>query len=725
MTTITNISLSRRRFLGGSAASAGVFMLGLHLPLGRAALADDVDGDMNAYIGIADDGTVTIRNPYIEMGQGTYTSIPMLIAEELDIGMDIIRVEQAPPGEAYRLLYDGSRRFTGGSFSVRSAFKPLRTAGATARKMLMKAAADEWGVPLAECSTDNGRVVHEQSGRSLGYGELAPLAAQLETPADVELKSSADYRLLGTPVARTDSAIKSNGQAQFGIDVRVDGMVYAAVKQSPVFGGKVKSVDAAAVRDKPGVIAVDEIPNGVAVIAQTYWQAQQALAELPVEFDTSETDSAGFSSDAYRDELDQHLDDSGVAAEDSGDAPAALAAAARTISADYHAPFLAHATLEPMNCTALVEEGHCTVWAPNQGVDSVVMAATEVTGLDADRITVHTPYLGGGFGRRFIMDYTVQAVTLANRRKGTPIQVIWTREEDTQHDFYRPLIAARYRAGFDDDNQPVSLHTTTAGDGPIRRHMSSPDEEMKVDPSVMEGVMHQPYAIANKRADYVYRPVAAPIGFWRSVGHSMNAFFTESFIDEMAHAAEQDPIEFRRSMLNEEPRFRKVLDTAVQMAGWKGQAWDADDGRKHAMGVALHQSFNSIVAEVAEVSISDIDEIQVHKVWCAVDCGFAVNPRIVTMQMESGIAFGLSAALLEQITVSDGKVEQANFDSYPFLPPQRMPEVEVEIVNSGADLGGIGEPGTPPIAPAVANGLFALTGKRLRDLPLRADEVTA
>lgn len=725
MSRITNISLSRRKFLGGSAASAGVFILGMHVPLGRLAAAADVDGNMNAFIGIAEDGMVTIRNPYIEMGQGTYTSIPMLVAEELDVEMDSINVEQAPPGEAYRLLFDGSQRFTGGSYSVRSAFKPLCKAGATARKMLIKAAADEWGVPMRECSTEAGKVIHKKSGRSMSYGELAPLAAQLETPVNVELKSPADYRLLGQPVARTDSVIKSNGKAKFGIDTRVDGMVYAAVKQSPVFGGKVKSFDAGKIKDNSGVIAVEEIPNGIAVIATTFWEAQQALDKLPVEFDTSETDSSGFSSAVYLDELKKHLDDNGFAAEDTGDAVSALKSAPKNISADYSAPFLAHATLEPMNCTALVEGNACTVWAPNQSVDAVVQAAVGVTGLKPEQITVNTPYLGGGFGRRFIMDYTVQVVTLAARHKGTPIQMIWTREEDTQHDFYRPLTAARYRAGFDADNKPVALHTTTAGDGPIRRHMSNPQEEMEVDRSVMEGVMHQPYAVTNKRADYVYQPVAVPIGFWRSVGHSMNAFFTESFMDEMAHAIEQDPVEFRRSLLQEQPRFTKVLETVAKMANWKRQPWTAEDGNKHAMGVALHQSFNSIVGEVAEVSINDVDEIQVHKVWCAVDCGFAVNPRIVTMQMESGIAFGLSAALLEAVTMKDGRVEQANFDSYPILPPQRMPEVEVEIINSGAELGGIGEPGTPPIAPAVANALFSLTGKRLRELPLQADQLTA
>ncbi len=723
MSRITNISMSRRQFLGSSAATAGVFVLGLHMP-GRFASAAS-DGAINAFVGIGEDGSVIVQNPYIEMGQGTYTSIPMLIAEELDADMAAIVIEQAPAAPEYRLLYGGKVRFTGGSRSVRSSFEPLRRAGAMARKMLRKAAADEWGVPLSECSTEPGRVVHQPSGKSLGYGELAPLAAQLETPESVELKPKEQYRLLGTPVARTDSAAKSNGTANFGIDTRIDGMVYAAVKQSPVFGGEVQNYDAAMIENESGVIGVETIPNGIAVIAKTFWQAQSALEKLPVEFDASESDSQGFSSADYLQELQQHLDDEGYPGENTGDAVSAMQSAAETISADYHAPFLAHATMEPMNCTALVQDDHCTVWAPNQGVDNVVQAATQVTGFKPEQISVETPYLGGGFGRRFIMDYTMQAVTLANKRRGTPIQVIWTREEDTRHDFYRPLTAARYRAGFDDDGKPIALHTTTAGDGPIRRHAAGMMEDEKLDPSVMEGVMHQPYGITNKRADYVHRPVPVPIGFWRSVGHSMNAFFTESFMDEMAHAAGQDPVAFRQSLLQDQPRFAKVLETAAGMANWKQAAWQAEDGRKHAMGVALHQSFNSIVGEVAEVSINDADDIQVHKVWCAVDCGFAVNPRIVTMQMESGIAFGLSAALMEAVTIKDGKAEQANFDSYPVLPPQRMPEVEVEIVNSGADLGGIGEPGTPPIAPAVANALFSLTGKRLRQLPFSTDQLTA
>ena len=716
MSTLLNLSMTRRQFLGVSAAGASVFILGMSLPLGSNASVENDDAVINAFIGIDEKGLVIFQNPFIEMGQGTYTSIPAIMAEELDIDMAMLNVVQAPPGPKYRIMFNNTVRFTGGSLSVRSSFMTMRKAGATARAMLISAAAKQWKVDPKECSTEPGFVIHKASEKKLGYGQLAPLAAKLNPPADVPLKDSASFRLIGKPVKRTDSLAKSTGAAEFGIDVKIDGMLHAAVKQAPVFGGSVKSYDKKAVLKMPGVIAVEKIPNGVAVIADHYWHAKTALEQLAINFD--EGANAGFTSKAYLEKLKSVLDEPGVTAENIGDAVKVLSASDKKIEAEYHVPFLAHETMEPMNCTALVTKNHCKVWAPNQGADFVATVAAKITGLKPAATEVITPFLGGGFGRRFVMDYVVQAVTLAKKHPGKPIKVIWTREEDTQHDHYRPMTAAKYRAGFDAQGNPIALHITTAGEGPTGRLMPAFLKNPDLDDSIFEGSAKQPYEIPNKRADVVNVPVKpVPIGFWRSVANSQNCFFKESFIDEMAHAVDADPVEFRRKLLANQPRFKKVLDTAVGMTTWKAQPWQDEKGVKHALGVALHESFGSIVAQVAEVTLNDGD-IKVTRVWCAVDCGFAVNPAIVKMQMESGIAFGLSAALGEEITLEKGRVIQTNFDSYPILRPDQMPDVEVEIINSGEALGGIGEPGTPPIAPAVCNALFLLSGQRIRSLPL-------
>jgi len=717
MSELLNLSMTRRKFLGVSAAGASVFVLGMSLPSCRSASRNGNEAVINAFIGIDVNGRVIFQNPFIEMGQGTYTSIPAIVAEELDIDMAMLEVVQAPHGPDYRIMFNNTTRFTGGSLSVRSSYMTMRKAGATARAMLIKAAVDLWGVQPNECTTEPGAVVLTASGQKLTYGQLAPLAAKLEPPTDVPLKDSASFRLIGKPVKRTDSLSKANGTAEFGMDVNVDGLLHAAVKQAPVFGGSVKSYDKNAVINLPGVVAVEEIPNGVAVIADHYWHAKTALEQLPVTFDDGA--NSGFSSKAYLEKLKSVLDEPGVTAENVGDAVKALSKAKKKIEAEYHAPFLAHQTMEPMNCTALVTKDQCKVWAPNQGADFVATVAAEITGLKLDAIEVITPFLGGGFGRRFIMDYAIQAVTLAKKHPGKPIKVIWSREEDTQHDHYRPMTAAKYRAGFDAQGNAIALHITTAGEGPMGRLNPSFLKNPDIDESIFEGGAHQPYSLPNKRTDVVNVPVKpVPIGYWRSVGNSQNCFFKESFIDEMAHAVAADPVEFRRKLLAEQPRFKKVLDTAVDMAGWKSKSWQDEKGVKHAMGVALHESFGSIVAQVAEVTLNEDGDINVARVWCAVDCGFAVNPAIVRMQMESGIAFGLSAAMAEEITLEQGRVIQTNFDSYPILRPDQMPDVEVEIINSGEALGGIGEPGTPPIAPAVCNALFLLSGQRVRSLPL-------
>jgi isoquinoline 1-oxidoreductase beta subunit len=482
----------------------------------------------------------------------------------------------------------------------------------------------------------------------------------------------------------------------------------------------VTGIDKTKALSMPGVVAVEDLGNAVSVLADNTWRARQAADALAATF--AGGPDPNFSSAVHLEKLRARLGEEGHPVENEGNVKAAFAAAAKTIEAEYHAPFLAHATMEPQNCTAVIRDGRCIVWAPNQGADFVGMTAAEITKLPIENIEVHTPFLGGGFGRRIVLDYVRQAVTLADRHKGRAVKVVWSREEDTQHDFYRPLVAAKYRAAFDKDGLPTALHATTAGDGPARQ--LGWQQDPKVDGSVMEGAYKQPYGVANRRSDFVFETSPVPLGFWRSVGHSQNGFFKESFIDEMAHAAGRDPVAFRRSLLGKAPRYLKVLDTAVSMAKWRGGRWKANDGRERAMGVALHESFGSIVAEVAEVSLDGDGRPVVLRVWAAVDCGFSVNPLVLVHQVESAVAYGLSAALHEEVTIKDGRATNGNFDTYPILTAQQMPKVEVQVINSGEALGGVGEVGTPPIAPAVCNALFALTGKRVRSLPLARHSFT-
>jgi isoquinoline 1-oxidoreductase beta subunit len=714
------VNLSRRALLGSSAIAAGGLVLGVGLPLvARAGGAQPAQ--LTAFLRIAPDGGITFYNPFVEMGQGTYTSIPQIVAEELDADLAVFTVEQAPPGDAYKVLFGGTRRITGGSSSLRGSYDMMRKVGATARAMLIQAAANEWGVDPAECSTEPGKVAHAASGRSLDHGALAEAAARLEPPAAPLLKDPAKFRLIGTSAKRTDTPFKINGTAQFGIDVRLPGMVYAAVKHNPVFGSTIASYDAAAVSGLPGVISVHEVPGGVAVVADSFWRARKAVEALPITY--GEGANAGLTSDGLLERLQARLDEPGMTAESEGDVGSAMAAAARRLEATYAAPFLAHATMKPMNCTARVSADACEVFAPNQGVDFVVRVATSITGLPPERITVHTPYLGGGFGRRFVLDYVAEVVTIA-KAVGRPVKLIWTREEDTQHDYYRPLSTVLLHAGLDAGGQPIAFHATTVGEGPLHRHMAQAMRNPELDPTVFEGLVRKPYAIPARQVDYIYEPIPAPIGFWRSVGNSMNAFFYESFMDELAHAAGADPVAYRRGLLAEAPDYLHVLEKVVAMAGWKPGVYPGSDGTRRAMGVALHESFGSIVGEIAEVSIAD-REARVHRVWCAIDVGTVVNPEIVRAQMESGIVYGLSQTLLEEITLKNGRVEQANFDTYPVLPPDRMPEVEVAVIASGRPMGGVGEPGTPPIAPAVCNAVFALTGQRIRRLPLARYDLQA
>ncbi len=714
MNEIFNLTLSRRSLL--LASVSGALVLGFRLPVIARSRENSIDqhGQMNAFISIGAEGLVTIYSPYIEMGQGTYTTLPAMVAEEMDFPMSRVRVEHAPPGPEYNLMSDGSR-FTGDSRSIRSAFIPMRKAGAAARMMFISAAAQRWKLPINELSTSLGRVLHLPSGRSADYSELAGEASLLDPPDVISLKNSDEFRLLGTAVARTDVEIKTDGSAKFGIDMSPPGLLVAAIRQAPIFGGKVADYNEGAALAVHGVIAVENIGTAIVTVGETWWHAKKGLDATNVSFTPGEAPQ--FSTDQHELKVRASLDSRGAVAEVRGEAlEAILGDKDGQIRADYIVPFLAHATMEPQNCTALVTNTSCTLWAPNQAIDRFVDVAKKITGLAENAITIHTPFLGGGLGRRFLTDFAEQALEIAVRHKGRPIKLIWSREEDIQHDYYRPMVAARYRARLGNNGLPMAMLVTIAGDGPYNRHFPSLVQQLGFDPSVLEGATSASYAIPNRRLEYVYVPTPPPIGPWRSVANSHNAFFKESFIDEMAHSAGEDPYAYRRQLLRNSPRMLKVLDTVAEMADWPSER-AAGTGKVIAKGIAFHEAFESVVAQVAEVSI-DNGRPRVHQVWCAIDCGFALDPRIVTMQMESGIALGLSAALHENITMEKGRTVQGNFHNYPILKAKDMPAVNVKIVNSQATIGGVGESATPPIAPAVCNAIFSLTGKRIRRLPI-------
>lgn len=752
--------MKRRTWLLG-AAGAGALVVGWGVApqrsrLGSASLMLPGEGDvaLNGWIKIAPDGSVVLAMPRSEMGQGVHTALPMLAAEELDVPLASVRLEQAGADAIYgnvamllgslpfhpleqeredgfgrvkagrwfvgKLARELGINATGGSSSVADAWEVVRGAAATARASLLGAASLQWKLPVADLTVKEGVVSHP-SGRSAPYGELARFAAATP-PGLVTLKDRAQWKLIGQPAPRLDLLSKVDGSARFGLDVRLPGMRYAALRLCPMLGGSVGRMDAAAALRAPGVERVVALPAyagstaGFAVVGRSYWQARQAVQMVDVEW--RQRPGGGLDSDR----ISQSLDDAvrgqeGFTFHERGNAAESERQNSRVIEAWYRAPYLAHATLEPMNCSARVLGGKVEVWVPTQVPQMCRAAAALVAGVPIESVTVHVTLLGGGFGRRLEVDYVAQAVRVAMDCGGAPVQLVWSREEDTTHDFYRPMHVAMLRASFDRDGQPASLRIKSAGDAISPRWMERglPGLAGPVDlpdKTAAEGLFDLPYAFAHQHMEHVATRMGVPVGFWRSVGHSHNAFFSESFVDELAAAAAEDPVGFRRKLLRAAPRYLAVLDLVAEKAGW-GSALPV--GR--ARGVALHESFGSIVAQVAEVSL-EAGQPRVHRVVCAIDCGTVVNPNVVAQQMEGSVVYALSAALYGRIDIRDGKVQQGNFPAYPMIRLASAPVVETWIVPSQRDPGGVGEPGVPPLAPAVANGLFALTGKRLRALPL-------
>ncbi len=705
-------ALSRRNFLRAGAAASGGLIVSVSLPLldRRADAAGANDFVPNAFIRIGTDDSIVLTMPYVEMGQGTYTSISMLIAEELEVDLQQIQIEHAAPNEKLYANPLLGVQATGGSTAIRAAWVPMRQAGAIARTILISAAAKRWNVDPASCRAQNGHVLHPSTGRKLRYGELGADAARLPVPQDVALKATEDFKLIGKPMKRLDTPAKVNGSAVFGIDARPPGVKIATLAQSPVFGGRVKSVDDKAAKAVKGVRQIVRLDDAVAVVADHMGAAKKGLAALVIEWDSGP--HASLSTAEIASQLEQATLKSGPVAQNIGDVEKAMASAVTKIEATYQAPFLAHAAMEPMNCTVQVRPGACEVWVGIQALARAQAAAAKVTGLPREKVIVHNHLIGGGFGRRLESDGVARAVEIAKQIEG-PVKVVWTREEDIQHDMYRPYWFDRFSAGLDAQGKPVAWTHRYAGSSVIARWLP-PGFKDGLDPDSIEGAINLVYALPNMHVEYLrVEPPGIPTAFWRSVGPSHTVFVTESFIDELAAAAKQDPVAYRRALLDQSTRAKAVLDLAAKKAGW-GESLPARSGR----GVSLQHVFGTYMAQVAEVEVAQSGEVRVRRVVCAVDCGSVVNPDTVQAQIQGAIIFGITAALYGEITVKNGRVEQTNFDTYQMLRMNEAPAIDVHIVQSVEAPGGMGEPGTSAIVPAIANAIFAATGKRLRKMPI-------
>ncbi len=721
MNTMSNLDpkLGRRSFLVGTAIVGGGFMLGFHIPESLAAPAQDAE--VNAWIVINADDSVLVRVAHSEMGQGSMTALAMLVAEELDCDWSKVRTEFVDPRENIKRnkVYGGMA--TVGSRAIRTSHEFLRKAGASARQMLVTAAAERWKVPAADCQASASVVTHAASNRKLSYGALAAAAAKLQPPKEVALKDPATWRIAGKPTMRLDMAEKVMGKPIYAIDVNLPDMLHAAIAQSPVFGGKLKSYDESAIKDRKGVHSVVPLGNAVAVVGESYWHAQRALKALPITWDEGSNGKVTNATIAAF--LTSGLNDTSELpfTRNDGDVKAAIAGAAKVIEAEYRVPFLSHAAMEPMNCTVRFTDGGLEIWAPTQNAEAILSAAARASGIDPIKIVVHLGYSGGGFGRRGGAapgDYVDQAVAIA-KAVGKPVKLVWSREEDIQHDFYRPISSVKFTAGLDAEGNPIAWNTRIAGQS-ILSTGNPAGIKNNMDAGFLICFTDNPYDVKNVKVDYAMRNTHVPVGYWRSVNHSQNGYFRECFFDEIARAAGQDPYEYRRKLLKNAPKQLAVLDAVAKKAGW-GQPLPAGRFR----GIAQVDGYGSYVAAVAEISMNADGTPRVHKVTTSVDCGYVVNPDSVETQLQGAVVWALSAALYGEITINNGRVEQGNFDTYRMLLMGQMPEVDVIQVPSGGFWGGIGEPGAPPVAPAVVNAMLAATGKPVRSLPIIKRSLTS
>ncbi len=715
--SLSAYDVDRRSFLKMGAAGATGLLIGFYLPecveaLAAAPAAPEAAVALNAWIHVGTDDLVTILIDKSEMGQSILTGLAMLAAEELECDWKKVRTEFAPADKAYVNPQFGVQG-TGGSSATRTSWEPLRRAGAAARMMLLEAAAQKWGVDKSECRAENGAVLHAATKRQLTYGSLAEAAAKLPVPQNVPLKDPKEFRIIGKPAKRLDTPDKVNGSAQYGIDVRLPGMYYAVVARCPVFGGKVASFDATKAKAVPGVKDVIQISDGVAVVAGNTWTAMEGRRALEVKWD--EGPNSSVSTESISKLLAGRAAQPGAIGRKEGDVAAGLASAAKKIEAEYEVPFLAHATMEPQNCTAHARADRCDVWAPTQNQTNTQAIAAMITGLDPKAVFVHTTFLGGGFGRRFETDFVAEAVEIS-KAIGGPVKVTWSREDDIQHDYYRTASHAHFTAGLDADGWPVVWVNTIACPSLMARFGPLKDNFDRRSVEICDSV---PYAIPNILVDYQLADVGIPIGFWRSVGASQNGFFLESFIDEIAAAGKKDPYALRRRLLAKSPRHLAALETAAEKAGW-GAPLPADRFR----GIAVVSSYFGYVAQVIEISVDrKARTLKVRRVVCALDCGRIVNPASIDAQVKSSVVYGLTAALRGAITIERGRVQQKNFNDYQVLRIHEMPVVDVHIIPSEEAPTGAGEFTLPPVAPALCNAIFAATGNRVRRLPIHPEDL--
>jgi isoquinoline 1-oxidoreductase beta subunit len=722
MSTATR--LDRREFLRASAAVGGGLLISIYVPeldfaRAQASGAAGKAFAPNAYVRIGTDEIVTVISNHSEMGQGVYTSLPMLLNEELEADWSKVRVESAPVDAAYNHAVYGIQ-ITGGSTTTASEWERYRKMGAAARVMLVQAAAQQWNVPADSCHVEKGVVIHAVSGRKASYGSLANAAAAMPVPADVPLKDPKNFITIGKRVRRLDTPSKTNGTAQFGLDVNLPGMLTALVARAPVFGGKVASFDAAETLKVSGVKAVEQVPSGVAVIASGFWPAKLGRERLKIKWDDGA--NAQISSAKMLADFSAQSASPGAVAKTSGDPAGALAGAAKKLTAEYDVPYLAHAMMEPLNCVVDLRADSCEIWTGTQFQTVDRLNAAKVAGLAPDKVQIHTTLLGGGFGRRAnpASDFVMEAVHVAKAAKA-PVKVMWTREDDIRGGWYRPMWHDRFAAGLDASGEPIAWTHTIVGQSIMQ---GTPFEafgiQNGIDVASVEGAADLLYGIPNLQVDLHSPRIGVPVQWWRSVGHSHTGFSVEAFFDEVAHAGGKDPYQLRRKLLASQPRMLGVLDLVAQKSGW-GKPLPADHGR----GIATHFSFDTYVAQVIEASVEKDGTVHVHRVVCAVDCGRVINPDTVTAQMEGGIIFGLTAALKTEITLENGRVQQRNFNDYPMLRMFEAPAVEVFIVPSEEKPTGVGEPSVPPVAPALTNAIFAATGKRVRRLPIRTTDLAA